>query len=105
MSPLSRSHSISEDFNNAKQRTFARLAQWLESRIVEEMSNPKWEWTDGELRDIVDTGRLRASLQVRLTPSGITFTWPVEYAKQVHEGPVLCGSKKRLPAGRWTEAP
>ncbi|MBE9172878.1 hypothetical protein IQ216_07220 [Cyanobium sp. LEGE 06143] len=68
------------------------------------MSDPKWRWTDDELRDIVDTGRLRASLQVNITRNGIDFTWPVEYAKHVHEGAVL-RSGRRLPGRPWTAAP
>ncbi|MBE9171554.1 hypothetical protein IQ216_00135 [Cyanobium sp. LEGE 06143] len=92
-------------FAAAKQRAVNRLAAWLEARFIEEISEPKWKWTDTELRDIIDTGRLRSSLQVNITSEGITFTWPVDYARDVHDGAVLRGSGKRLPARPWTEAP
>jgi hypothetical protein len=57
------------------------------------------------VRDIVDTGRLRAS-QTRVVNSdgSVTFTWPVEYANQIHEGGVSTEGL-RFPGRPWTKAP
>jgi hypothetical protein len=78
----------------------------LDNRFTEEISTVKWSFpTPPQVRDIVDTGRLRASQTRTVNADGsITFTWPVEYATQVHEGGVsLTGL--RFPGRPWTKAP
>lgn len=83
-----------------------QLSSWLDNRFTEEISTVKWPFpTPPQVRDIVDTGRLRASQTRTVNADGsITFTWPVEYATQVHEGGVsLTGL--RFPGRPWTKAP
>lgn len=83
-----------------------RLSRWLDARFTEEISANKWDFpTPPKVRDIVDTGRLRASQTRVVNQDGsVTFTWPVEYATQVHEGGVsLTGL--RFPGRPWTKAP
>jgi len=66
----------------------------------------KWEYPPPPpVRDIVDTGRLRASQTRTVNSDGsVTFTWPVEYAAEVHEGGVAI-SGQRFPGRPWTKAP
>lgn len=90
----------------ATQEALRRTSLWLDARFTEEISSVKWKYpTPPEIRDIVDTGRLRAS-QTRVTNSdgSVTFTWPTEYATQVHEGGVSI-SGMRFPGRPWTDAP
>lgn len=78
------------------------LVDRLSAEYTKEISSPKWEWVDGSLRDIVDTGRLRASQTVReVSENKYEFSWPVEYATQVHEGTKLKGGGE-WPARPWT---
>lgn len=90
----------------ALDRAIAAATQQLVNRLsaeyTSEISSEKWRWNDGSLRDIVDTGRLRASQTV--TQAGqnrYQFSWPVEYATQVHEGTKLKGGGE-WPARPWT---
>lgn len=83
-------------------RATRELVNRLSAEYTNEISAEKWKWNDGNLRDIVDTGRLRASQTVR--PAGrnrYEFSWPVEYATQVHEGTKLKGGGE-WPARPWT---
>ena len=52
----------------------------------------------------MDSGRLRASMQRVSRPGSETFSWPLEYAAQVHEGAVMSNGT-RLPARPWTREP
>ena len=83
-----------------------QLGTWLDARFTQEISAVKWEYpTPPQVRDIVDTGRLRASQTRVVNPDGsITFTWPVDYAQQVHEGGVST-TGTRFPGRAWTKAP
>jgi hypothetical protein len=79
-----------------------KLVNRLSAEYTSEISADKWVWNDGSVRDIVDTGRLRASQTV--TPAGenrYQFNWPVEYATQVHEGTKLKGGGE-WPPRPWT---
>lgn len=74
----------------------------LSAEYTKEISSPKWQWVDGSLRDIVDTGRLRASQTYRKVDNQrFEFNWPVEYATQVHEGAKLKDGGE-WPARPWT---
>lgn len=89
------------------ERAVAKATQALTNRMsaeyTSEISSSKWEWVDGQMRDIVDTGRLRASQTVRqVSPTQYEVSWPVEYATQVHEGAKLKGGGE-WPARPWTE--
>lgn len=80
------------------------LVDRLSAEYTSEISSAKWEWVDGSVRDIVDTGRLRSSQTVReVGLNKYEFSWPVEYAAQVHEGTKLKGGGE-WPARPWTRS-
>lgn len=83
-----------------------QLSTWLDTRFTQEISAVKWGYpTPPAVRDIVDTGRLRASQTRNVNSDGsVSFTWPVEYAAQVHEGGVST-TGLRFPGRPWTKAP
>jgi len=90
----------------ATAQAMQQIATWLDTRFTAEISAAKWDYpTPPQVRDIVDTGRLRASQTRSVEPDGsVTFTWPVEYAAQVHEGGVAT-TGLRFPGRPWTKAP
>ena len=90
----------------ATQTAVRQLGTWLDARFTQEISAVKWDYpTPPQLRDIVDTGRLRASQTRTVNADGsVTFTWPTEYATQVHEGGVSTEGL-RFPGRPWTKAP
>ncbi len=90
-------------FNQAVAAATQALVNRLSVEYTKEISADKWEWVDGQKRDIVDTGRLRASQTVRrVDDSKFQFSWPVEYATEVHEGAKLKGGGE-WPARPWTK--
>jgi hypothetical protein len=97
---------LSQAVEIAKAQAMHQLGTWLDTRFTQEISAVKWEYpTPPQVRDIVDTGRLRASQTRVVNADGsITFTWPVEYAGQVHEGGVAT-TGLRFPGRPWTKAP
>ena len=98
--------SLSVQLEVATAKAINQLGTWLDGRFSEEISSTKWPYpTPPEVRDIVDTGRLRAS-QTRTANAdmSVTFTWPVDYAQQVHEGGVAI-TGLRFPGRPWTKAP
>lgn len=97
---------LSQTLETAKSLAMRQLGTWLDTRFTAEISAAKWSYpTPPKVRDIVDSGRLRAS-QTRVVNSdgSVTFTWPVEYAQQVHEGGVAT-TGLRFPGRPWTKAP
>lgn len=97
---------LSEALEIAKAQAMRQLGTWLDTRFTEEISAVKWAYpTPPSVRDIVDSGRLRAS-QTRVVNSdgSITFNWPTEYAQQVHDGGVAI-TGLRFPGRPWTKAP
>jgi hypothetical protein len=89
-------------FDKAVAKATQELVNRLSVEYTKEISSEKWDWVDGQQRDIVDTGRLRASQTVRLvSDTKYEFNWPVEYAAQVHEGTKLKGGGE-WPARPWT---
>ena len=101
-----RRRELNQALNTAVAQATRQLGTWLDTRFTEEISAAKWEYpTPPQVRDIVDTGRLRASQTRVVNADGsITFTWPVEYAGQVHEGGVAT-TGIRFPGRPWTKAP
>jgi hypothetical protein len=97
---------LNDQLRAATAQATRQLATWLDARFTAEISSVKWEYpTPPKVRDIVDTGRLRASQTRTVNPDGsVTFTWPVEYAAQVHEGGVAV-TGLRFPGRPWTKAP
>ncbi len=91
---------------SALDKAVAKATQELVNRLsvefTKEISSPKWDWIDGQTRDIVDTGRLRSTQTVRRAAEAkFQFSWPVDYAAQVHEGAKLKGGGE-WPARPWT---
>ena len=87
-------------FDKAVAKATQELVNRLSVEYTKEISSEKWDWVDGQQRDIVDTGRLRASQTVRpVSDTKYEFSWPVEYAAQVHEGTKLKGG------GEWPARP
>jgi hypothetical protein len=73
---------------------------------VEEIEASKWAYnTPPEVRDIVDTGKLRDSMEITVTNDGIKAEWSAPYAAQVHEGGVSTRTREPFPGRPWTEAP
>lgn len=97
---------LSQLVEDASREAVRNLSIWLDNRFTEEISSVKWDFpTPPQVRDIVDTGRLRASQTRVINADGsVTFTWPVEYANQVHEGGVST-TGLRFPGRPWTKAP
>lgn len=97
---------LSEALEDAAAQALRQLGTWLDARFTQEISAVKWPYpTPPKVRDIVDTGRLRASQTRVVNADGsITFSWPVEYAQQVHEGGVSTEGL-RFPGRPWTKAP
>ena len=89
-------------FDKAVAKATQELVNRLSVEYTKEISSEKWDWVDGQQRDIVDTSRLRASQTVRpVSDTKYEFNWPVEYAAQVHEGTKLKGGGE-WPARPWT---
>lgn len=97
---------VRESIRQAVRLATEQATRYLDTRFTEEISSVKWDFpTPPQVRDIVDTGRLRASQTRTVNPDGsVTFTWPVEYATQVHEGGVGINGQ-RFPGRPWTKAP
>lgn len=89
-------------FDKAVAAATKQLVNRLSVEYTKEISSSKWDWPDGQRRDIVDTGRLRASQTYReVSDTKYEFSWPVEYATQVHEGAKLKDGGE-WPARPWT---
>lgn len=97
---------LDKQLEAAVQKALRQTSLYLDARFTEEISAVKWEFpTPPQVRDIVDTGRLRASQTREQQSDGtVTFTWPVEYATEVHEGGVGLNGQ-RFPGRPWTKAP
>jgi hypothetical protein len=93
------------DVDAAVQAAMQRVGTWLAQQFTAEISAVKWGYpTPPQVRDIVDTGRLRASQTATSTPDGVKFSWPTEYAMQVHEGGTDLNGRA-FPGRPWTEEP
>lgn len=97
---------LTKQANEAVSVAMRQLGTWLDQRFTEEISAVKWQYpTPPQVRDIVDTGQLRASQTRQETPEGVIFTWPVDYAQQVHDGGVSTRTRQPFPGRPWTKAP
>jgi hypothetical protein len=101
-----RQPALDLELEAASREAMRQLSTWLDNRFTQEISASKWSYpTPPQVRDIVDSGRLRASQTRVVNADGsVTFTWPVEYATQVHEGGVSV-SGDRFPGRAWTKEP
>jgi hypothetical protein len=89
----------------AAQVALKRTADVLDVQFTSEISDPKWNWPrQPSPRDIVDTGRLRASQTRTDTAEGIRWSWGTNYSAQVHEGGKWRNGME-LPARPWTQEP
>lgn len=97
---------LQRNFDEAVAKALRQTALYLDARFTEEISAVKWDFpSPPQVRDIVDTGRLRASqTREQQNDGSVTFTWPVEYATEVHEGGVGLNGQ-RFPGRPWTKAP
>jgi hypothetical protein len=100
-------NAIEKAMRAAKLAAMRDLGVYLSNRFTEEISTAKWDYpTPPQVRDIVDTGRLRASQTMSIDSEGdLTFAWPVDYAQQVHDGGVSTQTRRPFPGRPWTEAP
>jgi hypothetical protein len=98
--------ALDQALQTATAKAVQQLSTWLDGRFTQEISSAKWDYpSPPQVRDIVDSGRLRASQTRTVNPDGsVTFTWPTEYATQVHEGGVGLNGQ-RFPGRPWTQAP
>jgi hypothetical protein len=98
--------SITQDFDKAQRQTLKDLAVWFNQRCREEMDSEEWAYpTKPKIRDIVDTGRLRDSANLRMLPSGgFEITWEADYSTEVHEGGTS-PEGVRFPGRPWTRDP
>lgn len=106
MAAIDPKRPLDEALADAVAEATEQLSLWLDVRFTAEISAVKWKYpTPPQVRDIVDTGRLRASQTRTVEADGsVTFTWPVDYAAQAHEGGVDTRGR-RFPGRPWTEAP
>lgn len=106
MARARRHATVQEALEAALPAAMRDLSLHLDARFTQEISAVKWDFpTPPQVRDIVDTGRLRASQTRHINEDGsFFFTWPVEYAAQVHEGGVGLNGR-RFPGRPWTKAP
>ena len=102
-----RRRRLDQELQQAVLTAAEQTGRWLDGRFTEEISAVKWEYpTPPKIRDIVDTGRLRASQTRSVDAEGeTTFTWPVEYAQQVHDGGVSTRTRRPFPGRPWTRQP
>ena len=98
--------TITQDFDKAQRQTLKDLAVWFNQRCREEMNSAEWAYpTKPKIRDIVDTGRLRDSANLRMLPSGgFEITWEADYSTEVHEGGTS-PEGVRFPGRPWTRDP
>jgi hypothetical protein len=105
--------SVLEDAIN---RAFDRLVAEFEDLQIEQLEAVKWAWADrktvrssgqvvGSPRDIVDTGKLRDSLEVMdMGNSHVRYEYGEDYAGLVHQGfdgAGQAGQPVSYPARPW----
>lgn len=91
---------------------WGRFSAHVDSELTRHITEPKWDWPWGETpRDIVDTGDLRKSQTMEISPRpGVMETkyrWTVPYAPAVHDGAVFKatdseGNPRTMAARPWT---
>lgn len=62
------------------------IAQKLGEALDAALESAVWGWRDGTARDIVDTGKLKASRQITVEGRNIKISYDVPYAGLVHFG-------------------
>jgi hypothetical protein len=92
------------DIDLAMDKAFRETAIILNGEFVKAITAPIYGWPTGESpRDVVGTGRLRASQRYGFEGARkANYTWPVEYSAAVHNGYLSRGGNP-MPARPWTE--
>lgn len=86
------------------------VAERLGEALDEAITAAVWAWDTGPTRDIVDTGKLKASRQIIVTGNRIEIQYNVPYAGLVHYGGYILpygnvnASKVYLPERPWLES-
>lgn len=96
---------------NAHEKAFKETVMLFMRKCTEVISSPRLWAGYGDVRDIVDTGQLRASAKIRFPrDSGEVLegelSWLTEYAAAVHNGAVIRyrnGNTRIIPAREWTK--
>lgn len=90
-------------FQGDVRKAFKETALVVDRNLKEAITANVWDWPKAPSpRDIVDTGRLRASQMLQLGDNYARYVWPVEYAAAVHEGVSFKNGNKNPPR-RWTD--
>lgn len=78
---------LPDKVEEAHHKTMQVVAQRLKEALDEAMESPIWQWTS-DVRDIIDTGALKASGRVSYNRSSqsISISYGEEYAAIVHYG-------------------
>lgn len=93
----------SKAVKGAIQQAFRDTALVISAEFTKAITDPIYPWDRGESpRDIVDTGRLRASQQYQVFGTSATWLWNVDYSLPVHNGAVLRNGTVLQPR-RWTK--
>lgn len=101
--------------DDAVDRAFKRLVTEFKNLQIEQLETVKWSWyrntkrqsgqVVGSPRDIVDTGKLRDSLNITdVNDSHVRYKYDEEYAGLVHQGfdgIGKAGSPENYPARPW----
>jgi len=78
--------SVESDLESMLDRAFAGVSRDLKKALDDAMDSPVWRWNGGKVRDIVDTGELKASGTVKIDNSGVSVVYSSPYAGIVHNG-------------------
>ena len=88
---------------------FQETCQQLDPKFDAAFNAPVWDWTDGEARDIVDTGSLRDSKVGPTFTKGygksgqtVKWDWTERYASYVYVGGRVGG--RTVPGRPWCDA-
>lgn len=95
----------------AHEAAFKDTVMLFMRKCTEVISSPRLWAGYGDVRDIVDTGQLRASVKIDFPrASGVDLeaelSWLTEYAAAVHNGAVIRyknGNTRTIPAREWTK--
>lgn len=89
--------------DQAVEKAFKEATMIMDGEFKKAISESVYAWPKGETpRDVVDTGRLRASQEYSYTYKVARYTWPLEYAAAVHNG-YLTRGRTAMPARPWTD--
>jgi hypothetical protein len=97
---------IEEGIDRANQIVAAELGLALD----EALDAAVWAWRDGGARDIIDTGKLKASRKITVEGRRIDISYDVPYAGIVHFGGYILpygnpnAEKVYLPARPWVDS-